>query len=164
MWQGAIHLGPQQTTPHARRSDCLVFSGVGRSLSIVLVAFLAFGVLTALLATSDMALSRHPPCGPYLPQVSPWPDNLNTFVLYESSVQAESATLAQSCLNTNSPDCGAFIDPAYSVFVESSTCPFEPHVCYGQGVSPIRMSTGAISARIIGINSPGLPEFNRTAV
>jgi hypothetical protein len=164
MWQGAIHLGPRQTTPHAQRREALVLFGIGLSLSVVFVGFLSFGVLTALLATSDIALSRHPSCGLYLPQFSAWPYNLNTSMPYESSVQAESAALAQSCLNTDNPDCGAFIDPAYSVFVENSSCPFEPHMCYGQGVSPIRITTGAISARKIGINSPGLLEFNRTAV
>ncbi|KAF2094500.1 hypothetical protein NA57DRAFT_60541 [Rhizodiscina lignyota] len=89
---------------------------------------------------------------------------LDTMSPYESSVQAESATLAESCLNADSPDCGSFIDPALSITVENSTCPFDAHLCYGNGVSPIRISTGAVSARKIGINSPGLLEFNRTTV
>ena len=164
MWQGAIHLGPQQPVPPARRRESLRFFGMSLALLIVFVAFVVFGVLTALLAMSNIALSNDPRCGLYMPQDLTWPNNLNISRPYESSVQAESGTLANSCLNSGNPDCGTFLDPSFHLTVENSTCPFEEHMCYGHGVSPVRVSTGAVSARKIGISSPGLLEFNRTTI
>ncbi len=164
MSQGAIHLGPQQAVNVLRRRESLRFFGMAVALFILFAAFLACGVVTGLFATTSLALSNDAACGLYVPRINGWPGNENISLPYEYSAQLESDKLAESCLNSNIPECGFFTPPTFTLTVENTTCPFADHICFNQGIMPIRISTGAVSAREIGINSPSLLEFNRTAV
>jgi hypothetical protein len=161
---GAIHLGPAQPIPSQRWKEATHLLGLALGLIIVFLAFLTCGVLTAGLANNSTALSEHPRCGLYLPKERQWPNNMNITRPYESALQIESAALSESCFEDGNTDCGTFLDPAISIDISNSTCPWPEPICFGHDIKPIRLTTDAVSARRIGINSAGSLEFNRTTI
>jgi hypothetical protein len=136
--------------------------------------FQALGVLTANLQTDNFALSDDPECGMYRPtwngswNGTDYLDNTNITSLYEFDAETDSANWAHNCYNVQgTPDgCSYFYNQSIAYKVENSSCPFAPELCIGGSTSAVRFSTGGVSSRILGINSPKASsyEFNRTTI
>jgi hypothetical protein len=136
---------------------------------LLFVAFQTCGVFTTIyLQTDGLALSDHPDCGTYFPRPKAG-DSLglkNATTLYEFDVQSDSAALVRNCYNADGkPDgCSFFLNQSIAYDVSDAACPFDDELCFGGDAVPVRFSTGAVDARIIGINAPKTFEFNRTTV
>jgi hypothetical protein len=131
---------------------------------LLFISFQACGVVTTTyLQTDSMALSNHPDCGRYIPQPGITP---RTTTPYEIDIQSDSANWARNCYNVDgSPDgCTFFFNQSIAYEVSDADCPFNDDLCLGGSTAPVRFTTGAVNARIIGINAAKTFDFNRTTV
>jgi hypothetical protein len=127
------------------------------------VGIVILGILTARLATDTTALSASPDCGTYLPSTDP-SIIFNISRPYEFDTQLESATWAERCYHAEegADGCNFLLQQFIDFNTEdNSSCPFPDGMCYGGASSAISFSTDAISARALGINTPGTFEFQR---
>lgn len=125
----------------------------------------ACSVFTARLATDNTAVSASPDCGVYL--LDPALDQETFFRSsgpYNFDVQVDSAALAQDCYGdlAKADACKFFTHRSISYSVtRNAECAFQEDMCNSPN-SSILFSTGAVDARVIGINAPKTYQFRRT--
>lgn len=132
---------------------------------IVTLGFSYFGILscstlTSKLATDGRALSRNTDCGFY--DFGSNPDDV-----YQYNAEADSASLAERCLHTNSgaDGCNYFVQQDLPYHEVNATCPFDDiHMCIGDGSFSVGYTTEPIDMRTLGLNSPIKIEILRDTI
>lgn len=128
--------------------------------------FVVCSVLLSGLSSGHIALSTSPNGGLWLPNnQTNGEDAFETSVPFDFRAQSESSKYARVCYNGGRAEdgCDTFIQQALDYSVnDTAACPFETSMCFGGPDSALEMSTGPVSARAIGINTPDPIEFERT--
>lgn len=162
---GTIQLGGAGQLDRPRKQRAILRIVAGFSWMFVYLGFFTASVLTAKLATNSHALSQSPECGVYRAKDPMSPDVDAISRPLEFSAQTDSVRWARNCYGNASDDsCALFVTQSIPYNVSNWTCPFVEHICYGNGINPVRFSTGPIDGRSIGINAPITYEFNRTTI
>ena len=150
-----------------RRRETFAEVAKGFLLLAIYIAFIVFGVLTSKLAGDDTSLAASPDCDIYIPDGKGNIDHLQSVVTpYEFDAQTQSAEYARRCYGKgeSSDGCDLFVqnDISYTT-IHNDSCPFqEDSMCYGGANSAYTLTTGAVSARSLGINTKRGYEFMRT--
>ena len=129
------------------------------------IGVLICGISTAGLGTDSTALSASPKCGVHRPPLGDPALSLNLSTPYEFRTELDSALWAQRCYHAEegADGCNSFLQQSIPYTTKhNATCPFADYMCHGGKESAISFSTGAISARALGINMPKTYEFERT--
>lgn len=158
--------GPQSDIRKDKRRSLLSIATNVVLLALSYVGILAFGTLTARLATEGTALSNHPDCGIYdTPTSLSDKVGLRAMNLMKMLTESDSAKLAEKCFHAKpgSDGCNFFLQPSISYVQSNAECPFRDHnICLGKGSHVVRFSTGPIRANsALGLNAPISLEFAR---
>ena len=140
---------------------------MGVLLLAIYIAFIVFGVLASKLASDNTSLAASRDCDIYFPDGQGNIDHLQSVMTpYEFDAQTESAEYARRCYGegTSSDGCDLFVqrDISYTT-IQNDRCPFrDDSVCYGGANSAFTLTTGAVSAQSLGINTKRRYEFLRS--
>lgn len=161
---GSVALPTQMPTRRRclRRTGGLFFAAI---LSLLFYASAQIsGIVMALLQTTSNALSNHPDCGTYFPNATSDPQLLRMTDPVEFQIQEDSGAWAKKCYGaTGTPDgCNQFVYKDIPYTVHNTSCPWSGGMCYESGQDALHLTTGAVDARRIGVNTPTKLEFNRT--
>lgn len=163
--------GPKVCSCGGVRAQRMVSWLVSGALTVLIIAHNIAGAFVATIPTDRAVLSGSTHCGLWglKDDANPGAQDLDTLILGEKERRA--GQYARSCY---SPRFSASVDQCM-LFKQShiptlrlelgQPCPFVNETyCPGAGLDAVKITTGLVDAKRIGINTPHAPKFNRTTV
>lgn len=144
--------------------DVLISLSIALAAVSIPISLILASIFSAGLVTNAVARSISNDCGVYtfhtVTRKAP-----TQFLEFEHKAESQAASYAEACYGRNVPDeqCNRF--PSHQIpyhVTRQAKCPFWASTCVGGDNSAYQLSTGLISAAILGVNAATSLYFGRT--